>query len=361
MFLAAVRDIKFVRGVLVVLGRLGRKANGGPALQRALTSLRAERLQRATEKVRAHYVSVANRPLAKMILRMAPTKSRRAIIWDEKPPPLSAEQLAALRVNLGELRRKREAEREAEALAAASRAEEAEKRADEDASKTSTLLGGVAKYVAPIPTYITDTAKGLMANKAAEEPAGASAKASTSPPDGAIPTKEEKGGETIPRWKLHVGPTTSASTSIQSATGALVRAVKAADADACLRDLEDLSSHLHKHPWSKGLAVREGVVGALLFIRWRTQNMAVKLQASEALDLVGYQPPVPKVVCELWWPASLSLSSADCQRRLLFSEVFGSCALMVAACGESWPSRCCGSWRRPRAGAFTSCSTSSAA
>ena len=291
VFLAAVRDIKFVRGILVVLGRLGRKVNGGPVLQRTLTILGAERLQKATEKVRAHYVSVANRPLAKM----ATTKSRRAIIWDERPPPLSAEQLAALRVKLSELLRKREAEREAEALAAASRAEEADKKAEEDASKTSTLLGGVAKYVAPIPSYITDTAKGLMANKAAEESAGVSARESTPAKDGATLTKEKKGGETVPRWKLHEGPATSATTSMQSATGALVRAVKAADADACLRDLEDLSSHLHKHPWSKGLAVREGVVGALLFIRWRTQNMAVKMQASEALDLVGYQPPVPKV------------------------------------------------------------------
>ena len=289
VYLSAIRGNKFISGILAVLGKLGRKINGGPALPRLSKSFRAERLQRVTERVklwaRPHSMSIANGPLGKAMLRMAPTNSRKSIYRQENPAPLSETQLATLRASLKELQSKWAAEKGAKVSSASSAENGGKARStqqNEDAPKTSTLLDGVAKYVAPIPTYISDTAKGLMANKDAKR---ASAAAESS---------NDTAGGTIPRWKVQ-GTTTSARTSIQSVTGALVRAVKVAEPDMCLQGLEDLSSHLHKHPWAKGLAVREGLVGALLFIRWRTQSMAVKLQATEALDLVGYQQPVPKV------------------------------------------------------------------
>ena len=321
VYLSAIRGNKFIGGILAVLGKLGRKINGygGPALPRLSTSFKAERLQRATEKVklwtRPHYMSIANGPLGKAMLRMAPTNSRKSISRQENPPPLSETQLAALRASLKELQSKWAAEKEAKASSASStengsKAKSAQQ--SEDASKTSTLFDGVAKYVAPIPTYIsdtakyvapiptyiTDTAKGLMANKDSKR-----APAATESSDAAAESSNnkglnQKGGGTIPRWKVQ-GTTTNARTSIQLVTGGLVRAVKVAEPDLCLQELEDLSSHLHKHPWAKGLAVREGLVGALLFIRWRTQNMAVQMQATEALDLVGYQQPVPNVSDEM--------------------------------------------------------------
>ena len=296
MYLSAIRGNKFIGGIMAVLGKLGRKINGAPTLPRLCKSFKTERLQRATEKLK-----LWTRPHYNYMLRMAPTNSRKSISRQEIPPPLSETQLATLRTSLKELQSKWAAEKEAK-VSSASSAENGIKtklrQQSEDAPKTSTLLDGVAKYVAPIPTYISDTAKisldtakGLMTNKdaIAKKPPAAAAESSA-----VAAAEKQKGIGTIPRWKVQ-GTTTNARTSIQLVTGTLVRAVKEAEPDMCLQELEDLSSHLHKHPWSKGLAVREGLIGALLFIRWRAQNMAVQLQATETLDLVGYQQPLPKV------------------------------------------------------------------
>ena len=309
VYLSFIRGNKFIGGLLTVLGKLGRKINGGPALQRLSSSFKTEGLQRATEK----FMSIANGPLGKEILRLALASSRKSIVHQENPPPLSEAQLATLRASLRDLRSKWAAEREARVSSGSGADADDGKKArsrqqGEDAPKASTLLDGVAKYVspiptyisdtvAPIPTYITDTAKGLMANKDVKRaPAAAvsSAEVAKSSKESGL---KKKGEATMPRWKVK-GTTTNPRTSIQLVTGALVRAVKVSEPDMCLQELEDLSSHLHKHPWSKGLAVREGLVGTLLFIRMRTQNMAVKLQATEALDLVGYQQPLPKVSVE---------------------------------------------------------------
>ena len=291
VYLSAIRGNKFIGCIMAVLGKLGRKVNGGHTLPRLCKSFKTERLQRATEKLklltRPHYM-----------LRMAPTNCRKSISRQEVPPPLSETELATLRTTLKELQSKWAAAEKEVKVSSASSAENVVKtklrQQSEDTPKTSTLLDGVAKYVAPIPTYISDTAKisldtakGLMTNKdaiAKKPPAAAESSAA----------EKQKGIGTIPRWKVQ-GTTTNARTSIQLVTGTLVRAVKDAEPDLCLQELEDLSSHLHKHPWSKGLAVREGLIGALLFIRWRTQNMAVQLQVTETLDLVGYQQPLPKV------------------------------------------------------------------
>ena len=307
VYLSAIRGNGSLGGILAVLGKLGRKINGASAVQRLSSRFKAERLQRITERVklwtRPHYMSIANGPIGKAVSRVVPTNPRKAIAPQDAPPPLSETELTTLRASLKELQCKWAAEKEANKSSASSAESGVKAKAGssderEEAPKTSTLLDGVAKYVAPIPTYISDTAKVLMANKDAKRSPAASkslpspaAVANESSNDKAV---ERKGGGAIPRWKIH-GATTNARTAIQLATGRQVRAVKAAEPDMCLQELEDLSSHLHKHPWSKGFAVREGLVGALLFIRWRTQNMAVHLQATEALDLVGYQQPLPKV------------------------------------------------------------------
>ena len=304
VYLSAIRGNRSLGGILAVLGKLGRKINGATAVQRLSSRFKAERLQRITERVklwtRPHYMSIANGPIGKAVSRVAPTISRKAIAPQDTPPPLSETELTKLRVGLKELQSKWAAEKEAKKSSASATESGVRAKAGaiderEGGPMTSTLLDGVAKYVAPIPTYISDTAKVLMANKdakrspvASESPAAAELESSN---DSSV---ERKGGGAIPRWKVQ-GATSNARTSIQLATGSLVRAVKTAEPDMCLQELEDLSSHLHKHPWSKGFAVREGLVGALLFIRWRTQNMAVHLQATEALDLVGYQQPLPKV------------------------------------------------------------------
>ena len=56
--------------------------------------------------------------------------------------------------------------------------------------------------------------------------------------------------------------------------------------------METFCNILHQYPYAKGVAVRENAIGELLHIRLRSQNDAVRLQAQEALDLVGYHDPV---------------------------------------------------------------------
>jgi hypothetical protein len=244
------------------------------------------------------------------VTRLLPTPAKKRISSRKLTPVLSEQELSTLRNKLNELANRWEADVKV-AAASAVKGEgnqkkvpkkevgESTPKSEEALTKSSIFTEKwkeVGKYVSPLPSYISNTAKELISSKKSNlngEKSNSNGEKSNGK-NGSSPSARSS-SDSSPPWKLRLGSTANLASFVDARTRSCVRELKLSDPDRCLRQLEVFCTHLHQHPWGKGAAVRDCAVGILLLIRARTNNPAVKVQATEALELVGFQEPLRTV------------------------------------------------------------------